>query len=257
MPAKLKDSCDVCSASKLRCDKQKPTCARCASLNQTCSYSPARRAGRPHRVRRNKKHSPESRDSDHSSPDSYALGVLEASQHTPPWPCVSDSAAGDCTRTAISLIQQLSLARAQSPSSRPSNISAATTDACQALLKILICPCSEQPGVALLVASGCLSLIDAAQHASRDMPPSQVPSSTAADPKHDWAHWQGLANGGQSGVAELANIAKVVMQFTARCCQEPDMASSATTGWLVAPIAAILRLKLQSVTHEAVTSLVF
>ncbi|PHH66068.1 hypothetical protein CDD81_593 [Ophiocordyceps australis] len=276
---KLKDSCDLCSASKLRCDKQKPTCARCAGLGQACSYSPARRAGRPHRVRRDKKHfttpivsssgmSEGSRDSDHgsdASPDSYALGVAEANhQHSAaesPWPCLADSGTGDCTRTAISLIQQLSMARSLAAPRRAA--SSATTDACQGLLKILICPCSEQPGVALLVASGCLSLIDTAQHllscqASRDTPSSQVPSCAAASPKHDWARWQGLANSRQSGVAELANIAKVVMQFIARCCQEPEMGSAwATTSWLVAPIAAMLRTRLQSVTDEAVTSLVY
>ena len=48
---KLKDCCDVCSAFKLRCDKQKPTCMRCANVNRACTYSPARRAGRPHAVR--------------------------------------------------------------------------------------------------------------------------------------------------------------------------------------------------------------
>ncbi|KAL9632145.1 MAG: hypothetical protein Q9204_003913 [Flavoplaca sp. TL-2023a] len=48
---KLKDCCDVCSAFKLRCDKQKPTCMRCANVNRPCTYSPARRAGRPHAVR--------------------------------------------------------------------------------------------------------------------------------------------------------------------------------------------------------------
>lgn len=51
---KLKECCDLCSVSKLRCNKQKPTCARRASLNQQCSYSPARRSGRPHRGQREK-----------------------------------------------------------------------------------------------------------------------------------------------------------------------------------------------------------
>ncbi|GKT46334.1 uncharacterized protein ColSpa_06515 [Colletotrichum spaethianum] len=32
--------------------------------------------------------------------------------------------------------------------------------ACQMLLTILVCPCSDQPAVALLVASGCLALMD-------------------------------------------------------------------------------------------------
>ncbi|KAJ5206710.1 hypothetical protein N7491_002674 [Penicillium cf. griseofulvum] len=49
---KLKDSCDKCSTSKVRCTKEKPFCARCEKLGYTCFYSPARRAGRPYRVRK-------------------------------------------------------------------------------------------------------------------------------------------------------------------------------------------------------------
>ncbi|MCJ1428318.1 hypothetical protein MMC29_006227 [Sticta canariensis] len=45
---KLKDTCDVCSTSKVKCDKQKPTCSRCDKLGYSCFYSPARRKGRPH-----------------------------------------------------------------------------------------------------------------------------------------------------------------------------------------------------------------
>ncbi|KAI6245260.1 hypothetical protein HI914_06548 [Erysiphe necator] len=48
---KLKDTCDICSSSKVRCDKQKPTCGRCERLGQPCLYSPARRIGRPSSVR--------------------------------------------------------------------------------------------------------------------------------------------------------------------------------------------------------------
>lgn len=46
---KLKDSCDRCSSSKVRCTKGKPSCARCDKLGYTCFYSPARRVGRPYR----------------------------------------------------------------------------------------------------------------------------------------------------------------------------------------------------------------
>lgn len=42
---KLKDSCDTCAASKIRCDKQKPLCGRCERLGYPCFYSPARRIG--------------------------------------------------------------------------------------------------------------------------------------------------------------------------------------------------------------------
>ncbi|KAJ6190838.1 hypothetical protein N7519_000859 [Penicillium mononematosum] len=61
---KLKDSCDKCSASKVRCTKEKPFCTRCDKLGYTCFYSPARRAGRPYRSR---KQLPEDRDSEESN----------------------------------------------------------------------------------------------------------------------------------------------------------------------------------------------
>ncbi|CAG7961783.1 unnamed protein product [Penicillium olsonii] len=48
-PQKLKDSCDKCSAAKVRCTKEKPSCSRCDKLGNACSYSPARRVGRPYR----------------------------------------------------------------------------------------------------------------------------------------------------------------------------------------------------------------
>jgi hypothetical protein len=40
---RLKDTCDMCSASKVRCDKIKPVCGRCKRLEYPCFYSPARR----------------------------------------------------------------------------------------------------------------------------------------------------------------------------------------------------------------------
>lgn len=44
---KLKDTCDICSASKVKCDKQRPICGRCDKLGYPCFYSLARRKGRP------------------------------------------------------------------------------------------------------------------------------------------------------------------------------------------------------------------
>ncbi|KAL1974647.1 hypothetical protein VTN31DRAFT_4851 [Thermomyces dupontii] len=49
---KLKDTCDMCSASKVKCSKEKPVCARCDKLGYPCFYSPARRMGRPHPPRK-------------------------------------------------------------------------------------------------------------------------------------------------------------------------------------------------------------
>ena len=43
---KLKDSCNECAAAKLRCSKDKPTCARCEDRDLVCCYGPSSRAGR-------------------------------------------------------------------------------------------------------------------------------------------------------------------------------------------------------------------
>ncbi|CAH0052240.1 unnamed protein product [Clonostachys solani] len=44
---KLRSSCDRCTALKIRCDKQTPTCGRCRTPGLTCVYSPYRWKGRP------------------------------------------------------------------------------------------------------------------------------------------------------------------------------------------------------------------
>lgn len=48
---KLRDSCITCAASKVKCDKQKPTCARCAKRSLACEYCVTKRAGRKHDTR--------------------------------------------------------------------------------------------------------------------------------------------------------------------------------------------------------------
>ncbi|KAK3897328.1 aflatoxin regulatory protein-domain-containing protein [Staphylotrichum tortipilum] len=52
---KLRDSCHNCAASKQRCSKEKPTCARCLKRGRVCEYQQSKRAGRSRaetRVRR-------------------------------------------------------------------------------------------------------------------------------------------------------------------------------------------------------------
>ena len=44
---KLRDSCEACSAAKVRCSKKKPGCARCEKRGLDCEYVATRRAGRP------------------------------------------------------------------------------------------------------------------------------------------------------------------------------------------------------------------
>lgn len=56
VPPRLKNSCDMCSVSKVRCESQKPVCSRCTKLGHPCSYSIARRVGRRHGSRRIQEH---------------------------------------------------------------------------------------------------------------------------------------------------------------------------------------------------------
>lgn len=50
-PLKLRDSCDACAASKVKCHKEKPVCSRCAKRNIPCKYVATKRAGRKHENR--------------------------------------------------------------------------------------------------------------------------------------------------------------------------------------------------------------
>ncbi|KAF2464015.1 uncharacterized protein BDR25DRAFT_307430 [Lindgomyces ingoldianus] len=46
----LRNSCEPCHVSKLRCSREKPVCARCAKNGMNCSYAPTKRPGRPRKV---------------------------------------------------------------------------------------------------------------------------------------------------------------------------------------------------------------
>nr|UWK20206.1 Myb-like transcriptional factor [Trichoderma oligosporum] len=43
---RLRDSCNRCAASKIKCSKEKPSCARCAKQGKVCEYFETKRAGR-------------------------------------------------------------------------------------------------------------------------------------------------------------------------------------------------------------------
>ncbi|KAI1779464.1 hypothetical protein F4818DRAFT_141485 [Hypoxylon cercidicola] len=132
-----------------------------------------------------------------------------------------------------------------------------------------MCPCSEQPGVALLVASGCISLMDtvhhlASSHSAQDTASPELSTNTTTSPntENDTAVWlmpslHGVANNSQCGVEELTKIAKVILQFTDKYGEEPKGGAGwPHTTWLVAPIVALLRFRLQSVIREAARRLV-
>lgn len=44
---KLRASCDACSASKIKCDQERPSCLRCRNIDIKCNYSASRRMGKP------------------------------------------------------------------------------------------------------------------------------------------------------------------------------------------------------------------
>lgn len=48
---KLRDSCDACASSKVKCPKDKPVCSRCARRGITCEYVATRRGERRHNRR--------------------------------------------------------------------------------------------------------------------------------------------------------------------------------------------------------------
>ncbi|ORY16577.1 hypothetical protein BCR34DRAFT_622297 [Clohesyomyces aquaticus] len=49
---KLRASCDACAASKVKCSKDHPICARCLSSGASCVYGISRKHGKPGRTRK-------------------------------------------------------------------------------------------------------------------------------------------------------------------------------------------------------------
>ncbi|KAG5918947.1 hypothetical protein E4U53_004041, partial [Claviceps sorghi] len=46
LPSKLRETCHACALSKVRCSKEKPSCARCSKRGVTCEYVVTKRPGR-------------------------------------------------------------------------------------------------------------------------------------------------------------------------------------------------------------------
>ncbi|KAK8134768.1 hypothetical protein PG984_006780 [Apiospora sp. TS-2023a] len=324
---KLKDSCDLCSASKVRCEKGKPACARCTSMNEPCLYSPARRAGRPRRRLRREscpeqgqgqnQHDLERPSTSTAPQEAHASDILLAdldwgseisnfddntlpgTTRVPPYahergqsePDPSAPLAGesddttvlpreDCAKTAARILETLDPTKARSHHRwRPGGCEMA--EACRQILTILVCPCSEQPAVALLVASGCLALMDTACRLARGHE-TAGPAVAGNDDDDDMnsLHWLNLpmalspqptassnrlvGGADEVGVEGLAKIAKVVLQFAQRYAPEPHKGKEARgggtgrayTAQLVEPIVALLRSTLHSVTQEVTARLV-
>lgn len=50
-PPKLRSSCDSCGTAKVKCDRGRPECSRCATLGLGCVYGLSRKFGKPPRKR--------------------------------------------------------------------------------------------------------------------------------------------------------------------------------------------------------------
>ncbi|CAF9928989.1 MAG: hypothetical protein HETSPECPRED_007247 [Heterodermia speciosa] len=75
---KLRQTCDLCSEAKVKCDKGNPRCGRCDRLSYECVYSPARRIGRP------RPRSPRSQDSGRPARDEVTTDEASKSCTAPP-----------------------------------------------------------------------------------------------------------------------------------------------------------------------------
>lgn len=113
-PTKLRDSCNACAVSKLKCSKEKPECARCAKRGHRCEYFATRRAGRRHEPRpRQQDDGTKTSTSDDSSDVQSSVHVAvparsDAANHlTPPWD--TDIHMSDDTTVEPSLSGTLSL----------------------------------------------------------------------------------------------------------------------------------------------------
>ncbi|ATY64220.1 Fungal transcriptional regulatory [Cordyceps militaris] len=58
LSSELKRSCEECSSSKVKCSQDKPTCKRCRKQRMACIYAPAKRIGRPRKIRKDESSQP-------------------------------------------------------------------------------------------------------------------------------------------------------------------------------------------------------
>lgn len=209
---KLKESCDLCSTSKIRCTKEKPSCKRCDKSGFRCHYSPARRVGRPYRpctaqssintssesihlttssesilsskhdsfnhplasqepyfgLLKNDKLAEQSLNCFTGSSDnkvSIASGCIQAgnSLNSTAAVCVAPTADADCTLVGLNILENLiSSSEGLNGGIRSCFTSVRTSllTAKKLICRILICPCSQNSDVLLLLTSICHMMLD-------------------------------------------------------------------------------------------------
>ncbi|KAJ5751836.1 hypothetical protein N7520_008753 [Penicillium odoratum] len=225
---RLKDSCDKCSTSKVRCTKEKPSCARCDKLGYTCFYSPARRVGRPHRSKESSSKGNNSEESENLpariiQPTTFTdegdklLSELDLSstrldQHDV-FPVQQENIISnqqhisdqDCMLVMMELFSELEVPATQLrySSSVDSNLLEMTTQTITATLRrlsaILICPCSERAETAMLISAVCMTILDI--HAMMIVKFHETLEPEAA---------------AMRVLGELSNVAQSVFQFSER-----------------------------------------
>lgn len=100
---KLRDSCDACAASKVKCHKQKPTCSRCMRRRLACEYGTSKRGGRSLRAQ----------DTDTDQPS--RSGTNESSARASVSPVDTDSLFGDNAIQAALTATSMAAEPAQTP----------------------------------------------------------------------------------------------------------------------------------------------
>ncbi|KAL8789568.1 MAG: hypothetical protein Q9195_006745 [Heterodermia aff. obscurata] len=241
---KLRQTCDLCSEAKVKCDKRNPRCGRCDRLSYECVYSPARRVGRPRpRSPRSEDHGRQTRDDgpndevvkDYTAPPPLARQAElapTARHHKFPefvdervpdcFPVDADHWSGhasasassnarsniaslstsirdgllssldqpslsipefqhspyeyDCATVAIATLRKLAVAGLEGPfTSQPTAAADVLADqipqACREATRILVCPCSAELDMALLVASLAAAILEVADAALRTFKP--------------------------------------------------------------------------------------
>ncbi|CAG8933250.1 unnamed protein product [Penicillium salamii] len=247
-PPKLKDSCDKCSASKVRCTKEKPSCTRCDKLCYVCSYSPARRVGRPIANEAATQFVDESlKLYSHSNLAEVGTNLSSIGSHTTPQASLSqpESTLGmgqsqqtqphttnhgdiepDCLIVALDLLVDLEISADQLRQASPIDpalVTTATQMITRALCRlpdILTCSCFERVEVGMSVSALCMCVND--MHVMIMTPLARHPPvAVVSDQTNPWENLGDQSDqlGHEAPVRvleELSHVAQFILQFTGR-----------------------------------------